>query len=88
MQMNSTAEPGAMRHGCSSSGDPRTILNRGMVNIDWIRPSPSKGERAKVRGSATIAAKSTQPSPYPLPWEGRGGKNCAPYLPKRDSNSK
>ena len=43
-----------------------------MVNIDGIRLSPSKGERTKVRGSATIAAKSTQPSPYPLPWEERG----------------
>jgi hypothetical protein len=90
MQMNSTVERDAMPHGCSSSGDPhRTILTRRMVNIARIRLSPSEGERTKVRGgSATIAAKSTQPSPYPLPWKGRGGKNCAAYLPKRDSNSR
>jgi hypothetical protein len=88
MQMNSTAEPGVIRHGCSSSGDPQDDSESTVVNIDGIRLSPSKGERTKVRGSATIAAKGTQPSPYLLPWEGRGGKNCALYLPKRDSNSR
>jgi hypothetical protein len=88
MQMNSTAEPGVMRTAAARLAIHRTILNRRMVNIDGVRLSPSKGERIKLRGLATIVAKSTRPSPYRLPWEGRGGKNCATYLPKRDSNSR
>jgi len=72
----------------SSSGAHNTILDRSMFSIDGIHLSPSKGERTKVRGSATIAAKSTQPSPDPLLWKGRGGNNCAEYPPERDHNSR
>jgi ABC-type multidrug transport system fused ATPase/permease subunit len=34
----------------------------------------AEGERMKVRGS-TQAPHTVEPSPYPLPWEGRGEKN-------------
>ena len=88
MQMNSTAEPVIMRRAAARLAIHRTIPNQRMVNIDGVCLSPSKGARTKVRESATITAKSTQPSSYPAPWEVRGGKNCATCLSKNDSNSK
>ncbi len=59
-----------------------------MVGANWIRLSPSKGERMEVRGSTTSVGKITEPSPYPLPWEGRGEEHCAKELPRRFRDSR
>ena len=38
-----------------------------------------EGERMKVRGSRLHVARSAEPSPYPLPLEGRGDQNARPH---------
>jgi hypothetical protein len=60
-----------------------------ILNVSERFASPlGKGERTRVRGSAEVVAKSTEPSPYPLPWEGRGGGLGGKPLRKRVGNSR
>jgi ABC-type multidrug transport system fused ATPase/permease subunit len=53
---------------------PRATYKRGAASI----ASPlAEEERMKVRGSSFEAARNVEPSPSPLPWEGRGDQKAA-----------
>jgi len=44
-----------------------------MINASTASASPfAEGERIEVRGCSTEEARNLKPSPYPLPWGGRG----------------